>query len=67
MPAKINLQNQFGETSENYVIGDEQEFVDALPAKAGVEAITAIADPSTATAEDCAEKINEILAALKAV
>lgn len=34
--------------------------------KAQIEALTAIASPSTADAEDCAVKINEIIAALKA-
>lgn len=42
-----------------------QNFSNILPAKAGIASITAIADPGTATAEDCADKINEILAALK--
>ncbi len=31
----------------------------------GLGAVDAIGDPSTATAEDCANKINEILGALK--
>ena len=67
MAVKINLQNQYGEVSENYVLDDANEFVDTLPPKTGVAAIAAIADPSTADAEECANKINEILAALKDV
>ena len=34
--------------------------------KAAIIALTSIADPTTATAEDCANKINEIIAALQA-
>lgn len=34
--------------------------------KPEVAALTPIADPATATAEDCAEAINAIIAALKA-
>lgn len=45
----------------------EQALSNHLPAKAGVTALTPIADPSTATAEDCANAINALLAALKVV
>lgn len=42
------------------------ELLDAeLATKDAVMALTEIADPSTATAEDCANKINEVIAALQ--
>ena len=37
----------------------------AIQGAAAAAAVAPIADPSTATAEDCANKINEILAALQ--
>lgn len=63
--SKINMVNEFGErfTSKN----DGQEIANGLAPKTSLAAVFAIADPSTATAEDCADKINEILAALKVV
>jgi len=39
---------------------------DSMKNKAAIAALSSIADPSSATAEDCANKINEIIAALKA-
>lgn len=38
-----------------------------LPDQAGIQALTPIASPSTATAEDVAEAVNAIIAALKDV
>lgn len=52
--AKLVLENQFGEVSDNYILdGSEtaeatQAFSNALPAKAGVTAIAAIPTPITA-------------------
>jgi len=40
--------------------------VSAVAAKAQIAALMAIADPATASVTDCANKINEIIAALKA-
>lgn len=37
----------------------------AVAGAAAMQSIVAIADPSSATAEDCANKINEMLAAVK--
>jgi hypothetical protein len=36
------------------------------PAAPMADAVADIADPSTATAEDCANKINELLASMRA-
>lgn len=55
--------NQYGEVSENYVIGDEQEFADTLPPKTGVEAIEPL--DGGAVLADVIAKVNAILAALK--
>lgn len=41
-------------------------LTNAGKSKTQIAALTAIADPSTATAEDCADAINAIIAALKA-
>ena len=43
----------------------QTEIMAEAVAKADFTAIIAIADPTTATAEDVANKVNEILAALK--
>lgn len=43
----------------------QTEIMAEVVAKADFTAITAIADPTTATAEAVANKVNEILAALK--
>lgn len=45
-----------------------KELADAVDNGANLkaEAVDVIADPSTATAEDCANKINELILALKA-
>ena len=64
---ELILKNQFGEQSNNSVVGSLQAVSDAAPAKTGVEAVEAIAVPGSADAEECAIKINEILAALKVV
>ena len=64
---ELILKNQFGEQSNNSVVGSLQAVSDAAPAKTGVEAVAAIATPASATAEINANKINEILAALKVV
>lgn len=63
--SKLVVKNEFGEQYES--ANTLQEIADELPAKTGVEALTAIADPATATAEDCANKINQVIAALKVV
>lgn len=42
------------------------EVSNSLKAKSQISALTAIADPSTATAEDIATAVNAIIAALKA-
>lgn len=62
---KISFKNEFGEQVST--AQDLEQISDALPAKTGVEALTPIADPATATAEDCANKINAVIAALKVV
>lgn len=49
------------EIKELTTLLDEQTL-----AKPEVQALTAIATPASATAEDCANKINAIIAALKA-
>lgn len=51
MTAKIALENQFGEVSDNYILGDEslQPLSNSLPAKAGVTAIVALATANAAT------------------
>jgi hypothetical protein len=68
------LVNQFGEESINKVKSIGQSVSDAQPAKAGVQAIVAIATvdatdlaSAEALANACKAKINEILAALKVV
>jgi len=63
----LTLTNQFGETSINEVVSGSAAFADKVPAKTGVQALAAIADPPTATAEDVAEAYNALLAALKVV
>lgn len=63
--SKLVFKNEFGEQYES--AETLEQIADTLPAKTGVQALTAIADPATATAEDCADKINEIIAALKVV
>lgn len=85
MAAKLVLENQFGEVSDNYVLADEslQPFSDALPAKTGVTAISALATANAATqtasyvqadvqsiatlANALKTQVNAILAALKVV
>lgn len=76
MPSQINLENQFGEVSANYVVGSSQGLANNLPAKTGVTAIAALgtvtvvdntkASIDTALATIVA-KVNAILAALKVV
>lgn len=82
MSVKINLQNQYGEVSENYVISDSQEFSDTLPPKTGVAALTPVATANAATqttlyvqadvqsiatlANALKTQVNAILAALQA-
>jgi hypothetical protein len=67
--AKLNLENQFGEISENVTygtgVGGDQSFVDGLPAKTGVAAIAALA--GGADLPTTVAKVNAILAALKVI
>lgn len=42
-----------------------RQLAQQLPDPAAVSALSPIVDPSAATAEDCAEKINAIIAALQ--
>lgn len=63
----LTLINQFGEESINQVVSIDEAFSDKQPAKTSVTAVTLIPSPTIATTEDCAEKINELITALKAV
>lgn len=70
MSNQLNLMNQYGEVSENAIVGGSnaalpQAVVQASPAKTGVTALSPLASDAVLTV--AVTQLNALLAALKAV